>query len=73
MTPEEILNDYFRDSENDVDDAYEIAIEAIKQYAREMCDAQKKECLVNWNNIESGCDLKDYNAINDAPYPKQLL
>ena len=65
MTPEEILNDYFRDSENDADDAYEIAVEAIKQYAREMCAKQKLECY-NGGMIST-------LEIKTAPYPSELL
>jgi hypothetical protein len=64
MTPEEILNDYFRDSENDADDAYEIAVEAIKQYAKDMCDRQRRLCYLS--------GMIDNLEIKNAPYPKEL-
>jgi hypothetical protein len=64
MTPEEILNDYFRNSENDAEDAYDQAIEAINQYAKDMCDRQRRLCYLS--------GMIDVLEIKTAPYPKEL-
>lgn len=61
MTPEEILKylikGTFKPYQHDLADlATNKAIEAIKQYAREMCDKQKRECAnaakVDYHNRE---------------------
>ena len=69
MTPDEILQDFLADrseaknaTERGV--AYDNTIEAIKAYAREMCDKQRAECYKG--------ALIHTLAVNTAPYPKEL-
>jgi hypothetical protein len=73
MTPEEILNDYFRNSENDAEDAYDQAIEAIKQYAKQMCDKQNEICLEEYMQAKDRSYNQIKNAISEASYPEELL
>ena len=68
MTPEQ-LNKIMTICSS-VDYTREQAEEAIKAYAREMCDKQKDECTmavsIHGNeDVELSCE--------DAPYPKELL
>jgi len=72
MTPEEKYTEIIKICSS-ADYTREQAIEAIKQYARDMCDKQRNECVELWNDTESGNDIRDYNAIKNAPYPKELL
>lgn len=68
MTPEEIVKQFAttivisppRAIKAKID-----AIEAIKQYAREMCDKQKTICSLD-------AERSDWNNIANAPYPEEL-
>ena len=78
MKPEEILNEWERLlklglSIHEYHPCKETLIEAIKQYAREMCDKQKRECIEKWNETEDEDAQVAYNAMTTAPYPKELL
>lgn len=53
-----------------VDYTREQAEEAIKAYAREMCDKQKMECVELMPDHLHGMEV--YEVLN-APYPKELL
>ena len=76
MTPEGIIKNFIEarlDACDDIDmlNAKLKAIEAIKAYAREMCDKQKQECVTEW--VNSAKDRNDeLRAITQAPYPKEL-
>ena len=63
MTPEEIVNNIVNNvvSEDDT----KAAIEAIKQYAKDMCDRQRRLCYLS--------GMIDVLEIKTAPYPKELL
>ena len=82
MTPEEIQPeqivcdimmefDQFDDSP-ECTAMYNNYIAKIKQYAREMCDKQKKECDNAWQDCEEDREV-EVKAIQNAPYPKELL
>jgi len=62
MTPEEIVNNIVNNvvSEDDTISA----IEAIKQYAKDMCDKQRRLCYLS--------GMIDVLEIKTAPYPKEL-
>lgn len=49
----------------------EQATEAIKQYAREMCDRQKNICETEWVKCPKDRN-EELRAITNAPYPKEL-
>ena len=77
MTPEEIIKQLKRYNIYDVQGANDKAIEAIKQYAREMCDKQKEICDDNLEveTIDShgqDCCFVNSESIINAPYPKEL-
>jgi hypothetical protein len=70
MTPEEIVNNIVN---NVVSEDYTIsAIEAIKQYAKQMCDKQKMQCQINWAKVPNNDEISNGLAIYNAPYPKEL-
>ena len=68
MIPDQIVNDLLH-TKDKVDGATK-AIEAIKQYAREMCRKQISECVKSYNK---GFEGFEYHAMKNAPYPKELL
>jgi hypothetical protein len=73
MTPEEILNAFATKiviSPPQALAAKNQAIEAIKQYAKQMCDKQKRKCLNAYGNVKG--EQAEFNAINTAPYPSEL-
>lgn len=76
MTPEEILSSYEAKQWHDTKGAKQQAIEAIHQYAKDfakqMCDKQKQECLLAWGKVYTNNLGDDGNAIFNAPYPKEL-
>jgi hypothetical protein len=77
MTPEEIVTDLLvygiRDYQPDtLSDKKEKAIEAIKQYAKQMCDKQKMQCQINWAKVPNNDEISNGLAIYNAPYPKEL-
>jgi len=69
MTPEEIVNNIVNNvvSEDDT----KAAIEAILQYAKQMCDKQKIECSKAY--FKAPAVVFEYQAITNAPYPEELL
>jgi hypothetical protein len=73
MTPEEIVSDLKHNIGhcNDLYDPYKQAIEAIKQYAKDMCNKQKNECA-SLCVQKADYTLTDIGAIASAPYPKEL-
>lgn len=71
MTPEEIMNEYYRDSPDNPEAAYDNIIEAIKQYAREMCDKQKEKCGIRIYN-ETANDAHKI-IIENVSYPIETL
>ena len=71
MTPEEILEKFIADFFLKKDPAFkENAINEMKQFARDMCDKQKQECIIAWANEPD--ETQEIVAITDAPYPKEL-
>lgn len=79
MSDKEILNilaKHYLNAEDNIREADEVAISEIKKlvkdYARKMCDEQKELCIEDWNDTEEGDVLRDYSAIKNAPYPKEL-
>ena len=70
MTPEEILQKHYNsiwdsDNESYINRMDNEAIEAIKQYAREMCEEQKGIC--------NALAILAPEEILNAPYPEELL
>jgi hypothetical protein len=69
MTPEEIM-DY--QSAAEIVDGYQVAriktIEAIHQYAKEMCDKQRGNCV----DALGSPPVEIYEKLTRAPYPKEL-
>ena len=68
MTPEEIIHRVMGYVDNS-----QQAIEAINQFAREICNKQKQECA----NAARLCyideeEMVDRDSITTAPYPKEL-
>jgi hypothetical protein len=77
MTPEEIILNFIQarlDAKDDLQmyEAKLFAIEAIKAYAREMCDKQKEECEFKALRIIPKADVC-LAGIRTALYPKELL
>ena len=75
MTPEEIIKLVISEMGTEDEQFYyenvgQKAIEAIKAYAREMCDKQKMECVELMPDHLHGMEV--YEVLN-APYPKELL
>jgi len=68
MTPKEIIEIF---ESKLTEDSKRQAIEAINQYAREMCDKQKELCAAELGN-ETG-SYKHEGLIENAPYPKELI
>lgn len=74
MTPEEILNEFASKSAISLPMALSAkakAIEAIKQYAREMCDKQKVKCGIRIYN-ETANDAHKI-IIENVSYPIETL
>jgi hypothetical protein len=72
MTPEEIVNAFATKiaiSPPQALAAKNQAIEAIKQYAKQMCDKQKDECVMAVSRFGNE-DIED--ACGNALYPKEL-
>jgi hypothetical protein len=70
MTPEEIIKLIISEmGTEDVEFYYknveQKAIEAINQYAKDMCDRQRRLCYLS--------GMIDVLEIKTAPYPKELL
>jgi hypothetical protein len=83
MTPEEIVTDLLvygiRDYQPDtLSNKKEQAIEAIKQYAKDMCDKQRYNCNENVevetidSHGQDTCYVNSDSVLN-APYPSELL
>lgn len=77
MTPEGIIKNFIEarlDACDDIDmlNAKLKAIEAIKQYAREMCDKQKMWCNIEYCKVPNTDITENSVAISYAPYPKEL-
>jgi hypothetical protein len=71
MTPKEIVDNIaFCTSRVLSESDTKLAIEAIKQYAKDMCDKQRNECLKAYNEAPSV--PFEYQAIQHAPYPSEL-
>jgi hypothetical protein len=80
MTPEEIIKNYSRGVMNAKDydgnklvvkQAFEAIHQYAKDFAKDMCDKQKIECYKAYN--EAPAVVFEYQAITNAPYPKELL
>jgi hypothetical protein len=80
MTPEKIIMDFIDKMallEDDKDIGTMVkskneAIQAIKQYAKQMCDKQKMQCQINWAKVPNNDEISNGLAIYNAPYPKEL-
>jgi hypothetical protein len=75
MTPEEIVKEFANAiviSPPMALRAKSKAIEAIKAYAREMCDKQKLECISNLSETSEDFSVQDLMVVTGAPYPKEL-
>lgn len=77
MTPEKIVKLILSEVVPDYtpyhyENTEQIGIEAIKQYAREMCEKQKLECALQWCGAGSDEVQLNIDSILDAPYPKEL-
>ena len=79
MTPEEIITDLKHNIGhcNELYDPYKQAIEAIKQYAKQMCDKQRYNCNENLevetidSHGQDTCYVNSDSVLN-APYPSEL-
>ena len=77
MTPEEILSQYLESRNEDSSfngciKAKTQAIEAIKQYAKQMCDKQKKNCISELHQNSKHFSGQDVITITTTNYPKEL-
>jgi hypothetical protein len=85
MTPEEIVKDFIDkmallEDDNDIGTmvkAKDQAIEAIKHYAKQMCDKQRYNCNENLevetidSHGQDTCYVNSDSVLN-APYPSEL-
>lgn len=70
MTPQEIVDTYKKDwLLQDIDRDKDL-MKNIMEFAREMCDKQKQQCIGAWG--DSPDPSLEYDSILSAPYPKEL-
>ena len=77
MTPEEIVTEWENALKKNLNvheyhPIKESYIEAIKQYAKQMCDKQRMECGLQWCGVGNNDVKLNGDAILNAPYPKEL-
>lgn len=76
MTPEEIIETFatgivlFPEHSQAAKDK---AIEAMKQWGKDLCEEQKRNSLLAWGEVYTNNFDDDGNAILNAPYPKEIL
>jgi len=68
MTPEEKYTEIIRICSS-AEYTREQAIEAIHQYAKDMCDKQREEC---WELLPDRLHPMEKDEVLNAPYPKEL-
>ena len=73
MTPEEIVDDLHRYHKISPAKAIEAIHQYAKDFAKQMCDKQRKECVSAYLTIDGYDVVINAEAIENAPYPNELI